>query len=456
MAFIESWQLIMQKSAGMGELFFKQYNELGRPILDFLHVIFNNMFYALLFVLMLISAIYLLTTIYIMFNKKEPYKEKKLENFPFVTVQIPTRNELAALRCAEKCLEFDYPKDKYEILIGDDSDKPEVSAQIKSFAEKHAIVKAFKRENNSGYKAGNLNNLLPHSKGKYLVLFDSDFMPPKDFINRIVAPMEHDNVIEGVQARWKFSNANQNLVSVLGSTIGAIFHHLALPFFNKRKRLSVLCGSAEAVRKSTLENLGGWEHGSLTEDIEYSLRLLENGKKIQYLPELECENEVPFKPGDLYRQQKRWAYGVIFSLREHARKLFLGKKLNLEEKLLVSYIFSGYLLSTALAAVLIVGMLSIITHEPQSINFAKFFLETGRNIMVTSGLLIAGIYSLSKIGYWKKIPHMLIASFSIGLIVTYHVNIGIIRVLMGKSMQWFLLNKKGNQVKSSKIATITS
>jgi len=445
MALLEMWQMFSEKLATIGEPLFQFYNDIGRGVLNFLHVIFNNLFYATLFMLMTISVIYLFTTLYVILNKKEPYKEKKLNKFPFVTVQIPTKNELVAIRCAQKCLEFDYPKDKYEILIGDDSDKPEVTTQLNAFAKQNAQVKVFKRKDNSGYKAGNLNNLLLNSKGEFLVLFDSDFIPPKDFLKRIVAPMVYDKNIAGVQARWKFVNTSQNLVSVLGATIVAVFHQVALPFFNKRRRLSVLCGSAEAVRKDVLQKLGGWEHGSLTEDIEYALRLLENGYKIQYLPELECESEVPYKPGDLYRQQKRWAYGVVYSIKEHFISLFFRKKLNLEEKLLLSYIFSGYLLTVGLALVLAFGTLSIITHEPEAIDFGKFFFETGRNIAFTSGLIITGMYSLAKTGHSKKLLHMLAASFSIGLVVTYHVNVGIFRVLTGKSMPWFLLNKSGNK-----------
>lgn len=449
MTIVESWQILAQKTVLITEPLFQEYNGLGRPVLNFMHVVFNNMFYAALFVLGFISVIYLFTTLYVILNKKNPYQEKALSSYPFVTVQIPTMNELVALRCAEKCLEFDYPKDKYEILIGDDSDKPEISAEIKAFADKHKLVKVFKRANNSGYKAGNLNNMLLHSKGEYLVLFDSDFIPSKDFLGRIVAPMVHDKSIAGVQARWTFVNANQNMVSILGATIVGIVHQVALPFFNKRRNLSVLCGSAEAVRKDLLQKLGGWEHGSLTEDIEYALRLLENGYKIQYLSDLECASEVPYTAKDLYKQQKRWAYGVVFSLREHFMKLFIRGKLNTEEKLLLSYFFSGYMLSIGLVSVLMLGILSILTYEPQAVDFAKFFTETGRNILVTSGLLLAGAYSLKRMGSLRKVPYMILSAFSYGLVVTYHVNVGIFRVFAGKPMQWFLLNKTGNQLKNS-------
>ncbi len=445
MAIIEGWQAFVQWVAEAGQSLFQQYNEIGRPVLDFLHIIFNDAYYLMLALLAVISAVYFFTTIYVMLSRKEPYHEKGLTEFPFVTVQIPTRNEIVALRCAEKCLEFDYPKDRYEVLIGDDSDKPEVSEKIRAFAEQHELVKAFKRENNSGYKAGNLNNMLPHSKGEYLVLFDSDFLPQRDFLKRIIAPMVHDKGIAGVQAKWKFINAGQNLVSVLGSSIGAVFHHVALPFFNKRKRLSVLCGSAEAVRKDVLIKLGGWEHGSLTEDIEYSLRLLENGYKIQYLPELECESEVPYTSMDLYKQQKRWAYGVVYSVREHFKSLFLGKRLNFEEKFLLSYIFSGYMLTLALALVLSFGVLSILTHKPEAVDFGRFFFETLRNVAATSGLLFASGYGLVRIRQLGKLPYLFVALFSVGIVVTYHVNVGIFRVFTGKQMPWFLLNKKGNE-----------
>lgn len=440
-------QALVNGLAEKGDFFFQKYNELGRPFLDFMHVIFQNLFYAALFLLSLVSLVYIIATLYVMFRKKEPYLEKPLSGseLPLVTVQIPTRNELAALRCAEHCLAFDYPKDKYEILIGDDSDNPVFSGRIAAFAaENSAMVKVLKRQSNSGYKAGNLNNMLPHSKGEFLVLFDSDFIPKPDFLRRIIAPMVHDQNIAGVQARWKFFNAEQNMVSVLGAAIVASVHHVALPFFNKRRRLSILCGSAEAVRKSVLEGMGGWQHGSLTEDIEYTLRLLKNGHRIQYLSELECASEVPFRPRDLYRQQMRWAYGVISAVKVHLKDLVSSKKLTAEDKFLLGYVFSGYLFSLALLAVLLLGVASIITHKPEPVDFARFFFETGRNILVTSGLLLTGVYAMVKSGNARKIGQMLVSSVSYGLIVTYYVNVGIFKVLAGKPMEWFLLNKQGN------------
>ncbi|MFH1181586.1 MAG: glycosyltransferase [Candidatus Woesearchaeota archaeon] len=443
---LESLSLVAEEVTLRGDQFFQLYGAFGRPFLNFMNAVFSNLFDISLVILTLLSLIYLLTMIYVRFRKKEPFKELPLagDNVPFVTVQIPTRNEVIALKCAEKCLEFDYPKGRYEILIGDDSDQADVSKALAEFASSHDGIKVLKREKNEGYKPGNLNNMLQYSNGEYIVVFDSDFLPPKDFLRRIIAPMVNDGNIAAVQARWKFSNSDQNYVSIVGGTIVAIVHRVALPFFNKRRRLSILCGSAEAVRKDVLVKLGGWQNGSLTEDIEYSLRILKNGYRIQYLPQLECESEVPFKPKDLYRQQMRWAYGVISAVKEHFKALFFRKNpLSVEDKLLVLYVFSGYLFTLTIFAVFAFGILKIITHTPEPIQFGRFFFETVINIIWTSGLLITGVYSIKWAGSKRSARALVLGAVTYGLVTTYYVNKGIVKVLAGKPMPWFLLSKQG-------------
>lgn len=431
----------------IGNNVFKQYNQLARLILDFIHIIFNNLFYFFLFIAVIVSAVYLFMSFHTIFNKKKD-KEKEFiaEKAPSVTIQIPTYNELAALRCAKKCLNFDYPSNKFEIIIGDDSDKDEISAEIDSFAKKHAQVKVTRRGNNFGYKAGNLNFMLKKSKGEILVLFDSDFMPEKDFLKRIVAPFQHDEAISAVQARWKFMEQNRNLVSVLGSTIMIVFHHICLPFINNKVGISFLCGSAEAVRKKDLLRLGKWKPGSLTEDIEFSLRLLKNNRKIIYLSELECAGEVPYKARDLYKQQMRWAYGVVHSFKEHFKNIFLNNKLHFKEKFYISFFCSGYFLSFLLMMLFTTGTLSFLTHAPGPIDLVKFFSEFGRNVTLTSGIIVASTLALIKSNNIKKFFTMLVASFSIGLIVTYYVNIGILKVIFNRPMKWFMLDKEGNKI----------
>ncbi len=435
---------------GLVSTFFIKYNTVGRSILNFFHTVFDSMFNTLLFIAVVISFFYYIVSIYAIFKKKKEenqQNEDTLEDkLPFVTVQIPTFNELAAIRCAKSCLNFDYPKGQYEILIGDDSNIPEVSEKLREFASEHDSIKILKRISNEGYKPGNLNNMLKHSKGDILVIFDSDFVPEADFLSRIVRPFIRDKNIAGVQARWKLINPNQNLISVLGATIVSTCHHITIPFMYNRRKIAFLCGSAEAVRKDVLIELGAWENGNLTEDIEFSLRLLEKGYKIEYLNDLECDSEVPFTLKDLYRQQMRWAYGVAYSWKKHFFDLFRSKHLNTIDRIYMAGIFcSGYLLSVILAGLFITGTLSFITHAPAPIEWGRFFYELARNIILTSGLIFASFVALSKANKARLSLPMIASSFSYGLVVTYYVNVGIFKALAETPMEWYMLNKQGNK-----------
>jgi len=428
--------------------FFSWYNVIGRKILDILHSFFNHFFDVLLLIAVILSVLYFIMAIYMTFKKKKQEKAQINESeLPFVTVQIPTFNEIVAIRCAKACLNFDYPKDKFEILIGDDSNKEDVSKKLKEFADNHDLVKVIKRESNIGYKPGNLNNMLRHTKGDIIVIFDSDFVPPEDFLHRIVQPFMKDKKIAGVQARWKLINANQNMISVLGATIVSTCHFITIPFMYSRRKITFLCGSAEAVRKSTLIELGAWENGNLTEDIEFSLRLLKRGYKIVYLDDLECDSEVPYTLKDLYKQQMRWAYGVIYSWKKHFISIVKSKHLNFIDKLYMAGIFcSGYLISVLLAGLFITGTLSFITHEPAPIEWGRFFYELARNILLTSGLIFASTVGLKKAKATKLTLPMITSSFSYGLVVTYYVNMGIFKALTKTPMEWYMLNKQGNKL----------
>lgn len=428
---------------------FEKYTELGRPILDVLYIIFDGMFNIFLVIMILASTLFLIMTLYtFIYRKKEP--ESSNDYFPTVTVQIPTYNELVALRCAKSCLNFDYPQDKFEILIGDDSSNPQISEKIAEFSKLHEKVKVIKRTKNTGYKPGNLNNMLKHSNGEILLIFDSDFVPEKDFLRRIVQPFSQDKEIGGVQARWTFMNQNENLVTIMGATILTVFHHVTLPFIKRARKMSYFCGSAEAVRKDILLKLGGWDAGNTTEDIEYSVRLINKGYRIHYLEDLTCTSEVPYTTKDLYRQQMRWAYGVIHTFKKHAFSILKNKKLKLVDKLCMTIICSGYLLAFLLLGLFTTGVLSLITHAPEPINWSWFLSEMGRNVLLTSGLLIASTVALNRAkNGLKPVFSMLISSLSVGVVTTYYVNKGIYRAIVGRPVEWYMLMKKGNEAYST-------
>jgi cellulose synthase/poly-beta-1,6-N-acetylglucosamine synthase-like glycosyltransferase len=412
-----------------------------RPIFDFLHPHFDTIFYILLFIAAIISAIYIFFSV-LSIVRNYTYPEKKFiaSKAPFVTIQIPTRNEIIALRCARKCLSFDYPKDRYEILIGDDSNKIDVSDEIDTFVSEHKEhIKVIRRAENIGFKPGNLNNLLKHSKGDIIVVFDSDFAPEKDFLKRIVTPFIYDKDVAAVQAKWSFFNGSQNIVTILASTIQQIVHYIFLPIMGKSEA-AFICGSAEAVRRSYLEEYGGWRAGSLTEDIDYSLRLHSQNKKIVYLSELRCKNELPSTLKDLSKQQMRWAYGVVSAYKNHAIAI-LKSKISAKSKAISFIMAFGYLTPIFILLLTSFGIFSFITATPAPLDIPKFSFETVRNIILTAGLISASLVALFKAKEVRFFPRMLGAAFSVGFVITYYVNKGIFKALFNRPMQWYLLKK---------------
>ena len=196
-----------------------------------------------------------------------------------------------------------------------------------------------------------------------------------------------------------------------------------------------------------LAEIGCWESGNLTEDIEFSLRLLERGYKIEYLDDLECDSEVPYTLKDLYKQQMRWAYGVIYSWKKHFIAIAKSRHLRLMDKMYMGIIFcSGYMLSVLLAGLFITGTLSFMTHAPAPIEWGRFFYEMARNIILTSGLIVSSIVALAKANKSRLTLPMIASSFSYGIVVTYYVNVGIFKALSKTPMEWYMLNKQGNKI----------
>ncbi|MEK9135909.1 MAG: glycosyltransferase, partial [Bacteroidota bacterium] len=345
----------------------------------------------------------------------------KHSSLPKVTIQIPTYNEPVAIRCAKKCLSFDYPGNRFNIIIGDDSSKPEISKMIDQFAKKHpSKVQVTRRGDNAGFKAGNLNYMLKHGRNnEIIVLFDSDFVPPKNFLKKIVAPFS-DEKVAIVQARWQFLNPAQNMVSTLASSILYMYHHLVMTAFNNNG-ISLLCGSAEAVRKDMLIKQGGWEAGSLTEDTEYSLRCLKNGYKSVYLHNMEAKGEVPFTVKGFKRQQMRWAYGTTSAYMKHSGALLSSKLFSIRQKVFMSFILFGYITSPLLALLLISGMVSFFTNPPAPINVAAFLLDFGRNMVLVSGFFFAGAVAMHKEHRLRAVPELFISSLTVGIYTSFYI-----------------------------------
>ena len=403
-----------------------------------IHLVSTDIFHLLIIPVAIFSAFFYFFGVMGILQRKRTLSSK-LTHFPKVTIQIPTFNEIVAIRCAEKCMQFDYPG-KFEILIGDDSNDAEVSKIIDGFAKKHK-VRVIRRGTNEGFKAGNLNNMLRHSRGEIIVIFDSDFIPSKDFLKKIVQPFA-DKRVACVQSKWSYLNMEQSPTAKFASTVLMVYHNI-LAKLNNQAGVSLLFGSGQAVRKSVLQKLGGWQMGSVTEDVEFSVRALVGGYKTVYLDSLSVAGEVPFNSRSLRIQQKRWAYGNTKTFLEHRKSILLGK-FSPVQKALMTFTMLGYISSFFLVAFMFFGAVSFMTGEPSQINVSQLALDVGINFVLASGFTFAGIVALWKDGKTKHVFVVFFTALTIGILVSISVCNGITKALRGKQMYWNIIRKKGN------------
>ncbi|MEN7972886.1 MAG: glycosyltransferase family 2 protein [Verrucomicrobiota bacterium] len=390
-------------------------------------------------------------------NKPEIIADESL--YPSVTVQIPTYNELAALNCAARCLDFDYPAEKLQIMIGDDSNTPEISAKIDEFAAANPRLEISRRGDNVGFKPGNLNVMLPKATGDYLLILDSDFLPKKDFLKRLVVPVIKDPTLAGAQAAWRIINVHDNHSTLMGTGIVNIIHTVILPFLKAATNQCVFCGSGELVKKSYLEEHGGWTAGALTEDVDYSLRVITEGKRIAYVGDLRIRCEVPYTPGDLFRQQMRWAYGVMRAFMAHGKKLFLSRTIQKRTKFAAFLFASGYVMITLLLLTMILGTLNMVSYwfgvdpsaaQSSSYTIGNLIYDSVVNILLTCGLLVSAIAGGFINGFgFRSIGRLVAASLTIGVICMFFVGRGLLTAWLGLPMKWFMLKKAGNEQAAS-------
>jgi cellulose synthase/poly-beta-1,6-N-acetylglucosamine synthase-like glycosyltransferase len=272
------------------------------------------------FAVMVVLAIYgvhryTLCYLYFKYRKNyDPNPPRHFDELPRVTVQLPMFNEQFVIdRLIEAVCAMEYPKDRLEIQVLDDStdETHEVAAAIvaRYAALGHPIV-YLHRTNRYGYKAGALDAGLKVAKGEFVAIFDADFVPPPDWIMKVIHHFAEPH-IGMVQTRWTHLNRNYSLLTEIEAIL--LDAHFVLEhgarvrsgdFFNFN-------GTAGMWRIQAIADGGGWQHDTLTEDTDLSYRSQMAGWKFKYLPEVECPSELPIEMTAFKTQQARWAKGLI-------------------------------------------------------------------------------------------------------------------------------------------------
>jgi cellulose synthase/poly-beta-1,6-N-acetylglucosamine synthase-like glycosyltransferase len=237
-----------------------------------------------------------------------------------VTIQLPLFNELYVVeRLIGKVCDIDYPKDKLEIQVLDDSTDETVNVAKRVVEEKKKQgldISYIHRENRQGYKAGALKEGLKIAKGKYIAIFDADFMPRKNFIKETL-PFFNDEKVGMVQTRWEHLNGNHSILTKAQAL--ALDGHFVIEqsVRNKAGFFINFNGTGGVWRKDCIEDAGNWQEDTLTEDLDLSYRAQLNGWKFVFLKDFTSPAELPSELSALKTQQFRWTKGAI----ETAKKI---------------------------------------------------------------------------------------------------------------------------------------
>ena len=237
----------------------------------------------------------------------------KFETLPRVTIQLPLYNERYVVeRLLEEVAKMDYPKHLLQIQVLDDSTDethPFAEALVRGYQDAGLPIEYQHRSNRHGFKAGALQEGMKTATGELVAVFDADFIPPRDFLNRTVHFFA-DPKVGVVQTRWTYLNRHYNLLTEVEAMLldgHFVVEHGARSggglFFNFN-------GTAGILRATMIEDAGGWQHDTLTEDSDLSYRAQLKGWRFVYLPEVECLSELPVDTYGFQVQQSRWAKGL--------------------------------------------------------------------------------------------------------------------------------------------------
>jgi cellulose synthase/poly-beta-1,6-N-acetylglucosamine synthase-like glycosyltransferase len=233
---------------------------------------------------------------------------------PRITVQLPIYNELYVVRRLLRAVAaLDYPRDLLEIQVLDDSTdgtsdtaRREVERLRAEGVDIHHLSRAHRR----GYKAGALEHGMKQARGEFLLIFDADFVPDPDLLRRIV-PQFADPAVGMVQVRWDHLNADYSLLARIQSI--SLDGHFVVEHEARSKNglFFNFNGTAGMWRRRCIEEAGGWEHDTLTEDLDLSYRAQLAGWKFRYLRDVTCPAELPVDMRSFKSQQFRWVKGSI-------------------------------------------------------------------------------------------------------------------------------------------------
>jgi cellulose synthase/poly-beta-1,6-N-acetylglucosamine synthase-like glycosyltransferase len=324
--------------------------------------------------LLLIFA-YALAQLNLLFNYLRAQSKKENDNapkfdlsnpaeIPNITIQLPVYNEMYVMeRLLDNIAEIDYPKDKLEIQVLDDSTDETVAStakQIKELQSQGLDIVHIHRTNRKGFKAGALKEGLEVAKGEFIAIFDSDFLPKPDWLKRTI-PHFKDDKIGVVQTRWSHINRNYSLLTKVQAFALDAHFTLEQTGRNSHGHFINFNGTAGVWRKKCIIDAGNWSGDTLTEDLDLSYRAQLKDWKFKYLEDVETPSELPVVISAARSQQFRWNKGGAENFRKMLGKIIKSNTMSFKTKVhgILHLLNSTMFLNVLIVAVLSIPMLYI-------------------------------------------------------------------------------------------------
>jgi len=356
-------------------------------------------YFACLFLVLFYTILQVTLAITYVKNKKKK-KEEVLpvfdpNNTPKVTIQLPMFNELyVADRIIETVANFDYPSDKFQIQVLDDSTDETVDVIAKKVAEIKARginIQHIHRTDRTGYKAGALDDAMDQVEGEFIGIFDADFVPNPDFLQKVM-PYFRDEKVGVVQTRWGHINKDYSLLTELQAF--GLNGHFAIEQGGRTAAGHFINfnGTGGVWRKTCIEDAGGWEHDTLTEDLDLSYRAQIKGWRFEYREDVIAPAELPVTMSALKSQQHRWMKGGAECFIKMWKQLATAKGVRISDRVHgLSHLFN----SSVFIFILIIALLSLVLlHIKDSFSDLNYVIRYGAFFLISTVFL--GYY------YWQS------------------------------------------------------
>ncbi len=372
-------------------------------------------------------------------NPKDPTKPPR--QWPRVTVQLPIYNEKYTVeRLIRAVTQLDYPADRLEFQVLDDStdDTAElVKSLVDEYKKQDINIRWVHRTNRAGYKAGALSEGLKTATGEFLAIFDADFVPTPDWLKKTV-PLFADRRLGCLQTRWGHTNRKYN--SLTRAEAMAVDGHFIVEQ-TARSRHSLFLnfnGTAGLWRRACIEDAGGWEWDTLTEDLDLSYRAQLRGWRIGYAPDVVVPAELPAEVEAFKKQQFRWAKGSFQVVRKILPKVVRRGDLPWHVRLMASLHLTGYMVHPLMLCLLVLTL-------PVGLLIPAAFKVFPFSALAGFGPPLLYLFSASKqtprlTERLRLLPLMTITGFGISLSTT----IAVLEGLMGKGSSAFVRTPKLN------------